>query len=315
MAGTIRSRAYLDTAYADSTSGDISAEDGRDFVYSVHDAQCHAGGRLTLTTAVPVTSADVTGAGTLYYTPYLHNKIGLYDGTSWTLHEFTERSLALTLTAAKNYDVFLCDNAGTLTLELSAAWTNDTTRADALAVQDGVIVKSGATTRRWLGTIRSSGTNTTEDSLAKRFVCNAYNRVPRALRRIDTTTSWTYTTDTWRQARADTANQVEVVCGTADVLVDLYLAARCSNSGTTASLMGAIGLDSTSAPASASVISRVGTLVATATVVLPAAFRGYPGLGYHALVWLERSTANDTTTWSGENTTLVRTGLHGWVEM
>ena len=108
-----------------------------------------AGGRLTLTSGTPVTTSDVTGAGTLYYTPYTSGQIALYSGSAWVVYTFTERSLSLTLTSGKNYDVFLYDNSGTLTLELSAAWTNDTTRADALTTQDGVYVKSGATTRRW----------------------------------------------------------------------------------------------------------------------------------------------------------------------
>ncbi|MBI3273339.1 MAG: hypothetical protein HYZ53_30400, partial [Planctomycetes bacterium] len=141
-------------------------------------------GRLTLTSGTPVTTADVTAAGTLFFTPYKGNRVALHDGSAWSVSTFTERSLSLTLTSGKNYDVFLFDNAGTLTLELSAAWTNDTTRADALAVQDGVYVKSGATTRRYLGTLRASAANQTEDSKTKRFVWNYYNRTHRALEKV-----------------------------------------------------------------------------------------------------------------------------------
>jgi len=172
------------------------------------------GGRLTLTTATAITTSDVTAAGTLYYTPYIHNIIGLYDGTSvWNYHTFTERSLSLTLTSGKNYDVFLYNNSGTLTLELSAAWTNDTTRADALTTQDGVTVKSGATTRRWLGTIRASGANTTEDSKAKRFVWNAYNRVARPILYQEATNSWTYNSATVRAWNNNTTPMIEIVVG------------------------------------------------------------------------------------------------------
>ena len=105
--------------------------------------------RLTLTSATPVTPADVTGATTIYCTPYKGNQIALYDGSSsWNTRTSAEFSLALgTLTSGKPYDVFCYDNAGTPTLEF-LAWTNDTTRATALVYQDGVLVKSGATTRR-----------------------------------------------------------------------------------------------------------------------------------------------------------------------
>lgn len=153
-------------------------------------------GRLTPTSGTAVTTSDVTGAGTLYFTPYNGSLIALHNGTYWQMHTFTERSLSLTLTSGKNYDVFIYDNSGTLTLELSSAWTDDTTRNDPLTTQDGVLVKSGAPTRRYLGTIRASGSNTTEDSAAKRFVWNMYNREPRYLLSTDSSdrsnTSATY---------------------------------------------------------------------------------------------------------------------------
>jgi len=159
------------------------------------------GGRLSLTTNVPITPSDVTAAGTLYYIPFAHGGIRIFNGSYWIPYTFTERSLSLTLTSGKNYDVFIYDNSGTLTLELSAAWTNDSTRADALARQNGVVVKSGSTTRLWLGTIRASGANTTEDSKAKRFVWNAYNTRERELENKETTTTWSYATDSWRKTR------------------------------------------------------------------------------------------------------------------
>jgi hypothetical protein len=125
------------------------------------------GGRLTTESGVPVSTTDRASQGTVLYTPYLSDYARLYDGTRVREYSFTERSLSLTglLTSGKNYDWFLYDSSGTLTLELSAAWTNDTTRADALAWQTGLgWVKSGTPTRFWLGTMRATGTGTTEDS-------------------------------------------------------------------------------------------------------------------------------------------------------
>jgi hypothetical protein len=174
-------------------------------------------GRLTLTTGLPVTIADVTGATTIYFTPYMGNKIALYDGAAWAIFTLTERSIALgTLTAALPYDVFIYSNAGTLTLEV-LAWTNVNTRATNLVFQDGIYVKTGATTRRYLGTFYTTATTTTEDSFAKRLLWNYYNRLRRPLRIVEATDSWTYTTATFRQARASTANQVAVVIGVSEV--------------------------------------------------------------------------------------------------
>ena len=151
------------------------------------------GGRLTLETGVPVSSSDQTAKSTLYYTPYSGNRIDLWDGSVWRPFLFTETSLSLTLTSGKNYDVFGYINTGTdtLNLELSTAWTTDTARATALTTQDGILVKSGAGTRRYLGTLRATGTNTTEDSLRQRFVWNYYNQVPRAVYINNTGSSWT----------------------------------------------------------------------------------------------------------------------------
>lgn len=142
----------------------------------------------TLTTASGITIRPLGIASVnLYFTPHDGNKIALYDGTRWKVYAFTERTLDLSaavgggnMTADRNYDVFLYDNSGTLTLELSAAWNADgVTRTDALTTQDGVIVKSGAATRRWLGIIRATSATTTEDSEFQRFVLNGYNQYPR----------------------------------------------------------------------------------------------------------------------------------------
>lgn len=139
--------------------------------------------RLTLTTGVPVTTADVTAATTLYLTPYNGNRIALYDGASaWNERASAQMSIAVPATTGTNYDVFVYDNGGTPTLELTA-WTNDTTRATALTYQDGVLVKTGATTRRYVGSFRTSGVSgQTTDSLANRLVWNCNNRVDRQAR-------------------------------------------------------------------------------------------------------------------------------------
>ena len=173
-------------------------------------------GRLTLESGVPVSTSDQTAKTTLYYTPYKGNTVCLYNGTSWESFVFSEVSLSLSgYTADTNYDIWLYDNAGTLTLE-STAWTNATTRATALTLQDGIYVKSGTATRRYLGTIRI--TNTTgqcEDSEIKRFVWNFNNRVVRALWDRETT-SHTYSGTERLWNNSSTNNLLEWVSGLAD---------------------------------------------------------------------------------------------------
>jgi len=50
------------------------------------------GGRLTLTTATPVTTSDVTGVSTVYYTPYISDLMSLWNGVSWQTLTFSEIS-------------------------------------------------------------------------------------------------------------------------------------------------------------------------------------------------------------------------------
>jgi hypothetical protein len=255
-----------------------------------------------------VTTADVTSSTNVYFTPYLGNKVSLYDGTNWKMYSFTELTLALgTLTSGKNYDVFLYDNSGTLTLELSAAWSSDTVRTDALTTQDGVYVKSGATTRRYLGTFRTISTTATcdqgdaNDQAAKRFLWNYYNRVSKTVRCTDTTNSWTYTTNTYRQKRASSANQIEVLLGILGQSISL-VSSMYADSSSTAEFLSAIGYDSTTTIAAGSTHYRSGvpSAASTSTRTGIAAVTKNVDLGYHYFAELERSSAVGTTTWYGD---------------
>ena len=223
--------------------------------------------------------------------------------------------MALTLTAGKIYDVFLWDNAGTLTLELSAPWTNDTTRADALSAQNGRSVKTGATSRNWVGTIRATGTNQTSlvfgglgvaPSLA---VWNAYNRVDVAFRALETTDSWTYSTLAWRQKNASAVNQVNVVCGQPGEKISLRSVAL-SNNGSGSVRHCGIGRDATNAIATGCLPGY--TLIATADQIAATLDDVVP-LGWHYYAEIEESGAVGTTTWYGDAgaPTQIQTGISG----
>jgi hypothetical protein len=61
----------------------------------------------------------------------------------------------------------------------------------------------------------------TEDSAAKRYVWNYYNRVRAPVLKFDSTDSWSYTSTTIRQANGAAANQVDIVVGLAETTLDL----------------------------------------------------------------------------------------------
>lgn len=138
--------------------------------------------RLSLTSGNPINLADEAETSTVYYTPYGGTAIQLYNGSAWEVFTLSELSLVLTATVDKNYDIFIDYNAGTPQMVLGSAWTNDTTRADALAYQNGRLVKSGTAAYLYVGTIRANNTDKTINTDSLRYVYNYYNKIQRSSR-------------------------------------------------------------------------------------------------------------------------------------
>jgi hypothetical protein len=259
-------------------------------------------GRLTLESGVPISITDQTAKTTIYYTPFQGHCISLYDDPMWVCHQFSELSLALgTLVASKNYDVFCYDNAGTLTLELGAAWTTDVARADAIVLQDGIYVKSGATDRRYLGTFRTTTTTTTEDSLLRRFLWNKLNAVGRDLFFSDETVhAYDGVARMWN---SDPNSRVQFVCGLAEELIAVNVSGELiANSGIF--VIAGVGLDglTTYRTLEAYINSGAGQ-ISTKTSATEAMS---PQLGYHALNLLERTYAGSGNFNKGAISAIVR---------
>lgn len=352
-------------------------------------------GRLSLTSGLSVTTADVTGATSIYFALHTGDKITIYDGTRLRLYTFAELTLALgTLVNAQAYDVFVYDNSGTLTLE-SLEWQNatitctnaspgvvtwtshglatgnsitftnsggalptgisantqywitkidantfklstslanvaagtfvntsstgtgthtghsPTNRQTALVKQNGAWYKTGALTRRYLGSFMTTSTTTTENSLLNALVFNAHNRTEREIRVTDATATWNYSTNSYHQANASVANVINVLIGLSEDPVRVTAMGSCFNSTATGrGVYVATGIDSTSASAGTGAIVNPGATCTSGIIASPMSqYVGYPGVGYHALTWLERGAGTDTQTWIGASTT----GLIGTV--
>ena len=264
-------------------------------------------------------SANATGSGakrifygavTLYYSPAGGNKVVLYDGSAWNAHTLTEKSLDISAyTADKNYDIFLYDNAGTLTLE-GLVWTDDTTRATALALQDGVYVKSGVATRRYVGTIRICAlTGTTIDAayaeftddpagheetagthVAGRYVWNMYNQTYRSSRGL-WTASHTYTTQAWRNWNAYVNAYIGILTGLpSSIQISAQLSTKIDNS--TYNSWYAARADSVSAPA----FEAAGNMATTTNVTQTLIGGATPTVGYHKLFLAETVNTGGTLT-------------------
>jgi len=274
--------------------------------------------RLTLTTGVPVTTADVTAATTIYATPKGCNRIALYDSagvaTTVTSAQF---SIAVPATTSTMYDLFAYSNAGVATLE-ALAWTNDTTRATAIVLTTtGSYTKSADLTRRYLGSFRTTAVSgQTEDSGAKRFLWNYYHRDERPLQRLGADGNYTYTSATIRQVNANTANRVELIVGVAEVTLRLQVTHFSANSSAGQSQQTGIGEDSTTAYVAGMVGGTGASSAANVYGPLAAAITKKPVVGYHAYNWLESVPPGTlVATWytNGYQTSQI-CGMTGWVE-
>jgi len=374
--GTVSSGGTITSAYQNSIRNAVIAIEN---AAGTNPARSLCEGRLSLTTGVPVTTADVTGATHVYFTPWLGNRIGLYDGTSaWNVYAMaSDVDFALgTLIANANYDLFCYDNSGTLTLEaqlwknvaatnnpaagssvvinvadtsgvavndpvtiddgisnevqfvtalvtntsitvgtLSNSYTTPTiyynSRGTNIALQDGIYVKSGATTRRYLGTFRTTSTTATEDSAANRLLWNMYHRVSRKLRVIDGATSWTYSTAAFRQAHANAANAVQILIGLAGPEIHLEANATRSNTSATVAATG-IGVNSTTSAASG-VTMVANANAASSNAASSARYDGSPSLGYSQYAWLESGSGSGTDTWYGTSGNIT-SGMSGFIQ-
>lgn len=295
--------------------------------------------RLTLTSGVAVTTSDVSSATTVFYVPYKHHQVPLYDGSTWALHTVaTELSQALSdttksPTAATNgnvYDLFVWNDSGTLRLSRGPAWSSTTARGTGTGtteltsvggrLSNKFAISNGPSAQRglYVGTIFVTGSGV-DDAMHRRHIWNAYHRVKRPMAATEPTASWTYAapaypgTDDFRQANDNGANQLQFVFGLPGEAVSAQvLGCTFGNS----SLLGSvgIGLDSATVNSATHYANLALTGLSTnSRASVTAAYEGYPGLGLHSLKWLERpgawiGTASYTVDYPSQN---VQAGIWG----
>lgn len=272
-------------------------------------SQIALGGRLTPSAGIPVIASNVTGATSIYYTPYINNIITLWDGSKWTPTIFSETQLVIgagSLTAGKGYDVFGYLNAGVFAME-SLAWASGVARATAITLQDGRYCKSGDKTRLYLGSFyarTTSGYNCEfyvgSSDGGKWDLWNMYNRKPVPLYVLDTTNSWAYNTDTIRQARGAAGNKVEFFLGLQEdeVSASVGICVFVSGNNLLASKAGC-GLDTTTA-FTGQVGAGYNSTVDYFYFEITGSFRTNPTIGYHYISWNEKG-GDGSVTWLGDN--------------
>lgn len=284
-------------------------------------------GRLTLTTAVPVLTANVAAAATVYYTPYCGDVVPIYDGTGFVLKTFAELSNVLAnsstgsagpaaAVAASNYDLFVWNDAGTLRLTRGAVWNsatarsatteNDLVRVKGVLLNLNTIVNGPDASRgTYVGTVRTDAGGATvswhvgavavSGTAATLHVWNMYNRIRLTGFVGEGTATWTYTTATWRSARASATMRVSFVMGRQEDTFSGAYIGSCSNDTGGVNVGAAIGYDVTNAPSG---LFR-GDAGDIASQLFPEGEHRVQALGFHFMQAIEISGATGTTTWVG----------------
>lgn len=238
-----------------------------------------AQGRLTLSSNTPVQTADVSAATNVFYTPYLGDRIRLWNGTFYDVLTFTQQTYALNSGAhisGKNYDFFAWNSSGSVQIVTGPAWSTDTSRGTGagttqISYQNGILTNTvqmsatstsgGAATvpagkGTYLGTFRATANGQTSvvmnpagatgGGLPQLMLWNNYNRVLMKAHNFDNGSGYTYTSNTIRQARANTNNQVNFVSGLAEDSISVYTNILFNFTSNNGSIMEwGYGLDST----------------------------------------------------------------------
>lgn len=276
------------------------------------------GGRLTLTTAVPVMTSTVSAATTVYYTPYLHRYVPLYDGTSYAMHDVGgELSQATTdstkspaaVTTNSNYDLFVWLDGTTYRCTRGPAWSSATARGTGAGTTElervkgvwlnKVAITNGPAANRgtYVGTIRSNGSSQIDFNLgaaaaggtaALIYVVNAYNQVVAQPVVVDTTATWAYGTASYRSSNNSAGNRISYIDPLGAEFIEAQFTQRVTVGATVAALTG-IGVDSTTAAT-----GTVGFFYDVFDGLQTAFYHGVPGLGQHYLQALEYASASAT---------------------
>lgn len=291
------------------------------------------GGRLTITSGTPVLTSSTTGQATVYYTPYLHNRVPIWDGSQLTLASIgTELSQALSdntkspsaATTNSAYDLFIWNDSGTVRCTRGPAWSSGTARGTGAGTTELVRVNgylmnaqnisNGPNAERaiYVGTIMTNGSTqlamnfapsaASGGALPRIDVWNMYNRVAFTALNRDSANSWTYDSATWRSLNNNNNNRIMVVRGLDEDHVHAILSVHASSSGSNfREPRCAIGVDSTSAFAAGCLPGMANTDTADRITTISSVYFGAPGLGSRYFQALEAAGSASTTNFYGDN--------------
>ncbi len=289
-------------------------------------------GRLTLLTGVPVLVTNETAKTTIFYALYVGDQVPIYDGSSFVQRTIIELSLALDSNSGhtgyhqsgKLFDLFVDYNSGTPRLVSGPAWTNSTTRADAIARLNGIWTNNasvvtrfgtgagdtatiGANLLTYVGTFYATANGQTGMNVQPTPAAggtnnilglwNAYNREPVTAFNQDSTASWSVTSASFEAlnvgASSGLLNRVSFVDGLAQSEIRVAHFETCAAGATFNAQFGSV-LDSTTATPAG--IGATTDSASSSTAPVPDRF--FPQTGFHYIQAVQK-VSGGTATFAG----------------
>jgi hypothetical protein len=237
-------------------------------------------GRLTLSSTLPVMTADATAQTSVYYLPYVGNVVPIYDGSVMQIKTIGA-GLTMTLNTSnqlsgKVYDLFVFLNSGTVTIGAGPAWSSTTSRGTGAGTTElqlingtwsnkvSIDLKNSSTTysaitanqATYVGSVYCTANGQTgmtfKPSAASGgsngilAVYNAYNRIRCFSVSRDSNTAYTYATATWRSMDNNANNRVTWLDGLQQTPVRSILTQAISSNTLDAVSFIGTNLDATS---------------------------------------------------------------------
>lgn len=237
----------------------------------------------------------VTRSGNnLLYAPDVSNKVMCYNGR-WIPYDIPDAGVTTPctgLTPSTDYYAYAYWNNGIIAIELSTSVPT---------LQNGISVNGSKLCIARCRTDASGAIVTYNEDSSQHLICNYYNKRQITLVKNETTSSWNYTTATWRAANANNANRIQIVT---DGKIQVTALVRCygynwASQGSNGSV--GVGVDSITAN---SAQIKVGGLGDTYGTMLASEYHGLLSAGFHYLQWLEIAQAWGTSTWIGTDSSI-----------
>jgi len=301
-------------------------------------------GRLTLQSGSSVMTANQTAKSTIYYDSHVGANVWIYNGSVFAPFTIAGDEISMGLDAVTPhvasgslYDVFAVNNAGALAIGIGPAWSSSSARGTGsgttqLQKLKGIWTNANALTNCWggasgttnygsiaanqatyLGTFYATANGQTGMAFSATAaggganvlgLWNAYNRESVGAISMDSASSWTYNSTTWRKADNNANNSISYVDGLAQSTVEARYSVAMDGGNASQNQIAIVGcaLNWTSgAPTWNALLGQGGSQATAGTtqgsVSADNAF--LPSLGFNVINAVEATASTNTVTFYG----------------